>query len=99
VAETTNKYTKRNVLGGLIVACVGGAVLAISGYDIMLSSSYAHDIHQEFCDYTGCRAMEDITRDAAISAGIFGTILTAVGLFFFIYGLKHESTKGTNSVQ
>ena len=73
--------------------CVGGAVLALSGYEIMLSGSYANDIHQEFCDSTGCRPLEEITRDLAINAGVFGASLTGIGLFFFIYGLRQESTK------
>jgi hypothetical protein len=83
---------KRNVIGGLIITCIGGIFLAISADNLVAAGSYANDIEQEFCDYNGCRPLEQIAMDAAIGSGIFGTALTSAGLFFFIYGMKRQQT-------
>lgn len=77
--------------------CVGGAFLVISGSNLIASSAFANDIPQESCDFRGCRPMEDIAMEAAVGGGIFGGIITAAGLSFFIYGMKQRNFKNVQN--
>jgi hypothetical protein len=79
------------------MVCVGGIFLAICGSNLVASSAFANDIPQELCDFNGCRPMEDIAMEAAIGSGIFGGIITAAGLFFFVYGMKQRDPNNVKS--
>lgn len=63
----TGKYTKRNVLGGLITACVGGLFLGISAYDLVEWSAITNDIGVEPCQ--GCEPLDKVAMDSAIRSG------------------------------
>jgi len=39
--------------------------------------------------------MEDIAMDAAIVTAIIGGIVTSIGLFLFLHGMKQQQRSGT----
>jgi hypothetical protein len=70
--------------------CIGGFFLAVSGYNLLAWSAIINDVQIEPC--AGCEPLDKAAMDSAIGSGIFGTILTSVGLFFFMYGLRQQKT-------
>jgi hypothetical protein len=89
--DISSKLMKRNVVGGLILALVGLFFLAVSGANYVSYLGMKNDIQVEPCE--GCEPFDKSMLDAVIGSGIFGAVLTSVGLFFFFYGMKQQISK------
>jgi hypothetical protein len=85
----------RNKIFGIVNIVIGGIFLTISGMSVVAVAAFSSDIPQELCDSTGCVPMEDVAMDAVIVTGIIGGIVSSIGIFLFLYGMKQDRAKAS----
>jgi hypothetical protein len=78
-----SKYLRKNVVLGLVNICIGGFFLTVSGSNLLALSA--------FDDLLG--PPNDAFLTYVTVGAIVGAVVTSIGLFLFLIGLKQAKTR------
>ena len=77
---------KKNVIAGIVNICLGGYFLLASGSNLIAWYAFKNDFQLG-------PPVDEILWSSVMATVILGTILTSIGLFLFLYGMKKAASK------